>query len=108
MILNISITILRAKSMVNDFNPPLLYIVVILLLACFIISHFISNRWIWVAVVCGFIAGFLGGIYRYGFPDGLVSGFIIGILFNLLSIPFGLLAKYYRSKSQERLKRNRF
>lgn len=65
------------------------------------ISLLASNRWLWLAALCGILSGLCLGISLAGFPTGLIGGLATGIIIDLVVIPLSLLNKYYKKKAEE-------
>ena len=69
-----------------------------------VISHFLDNRKMWIAVLSGILGGLCAGIGSKGFPDGLIDGVIIGMA-SLIVIPSGIITKHYQQTGRKMLKR---
>ncbi len=79
----------------------LAFIGIPLVLVSLFIAYFLSNKRLWLAIVCDILCGLFLGIFENGLPIGLLSGFVIGIFIALFVILSGLLNKYYRKKGWE-------
>jgi hypothetical protein len=66
-----------------------------------VISHFQSDRKLWIAIPLGIFGGFCAGIYLDGFPSGLITGSVFGFFVDLVLVPSSLITKYYRNKGKE-------
>lgn len=90
---------------IKSMLPLLLLILgVFTSIAGIIIAHFFSNRRLWIAAVCMLFTGLSMGIYMNGVPLALISGFIIGAIWNLVIIPGALWTKYLKRVGEERLR----
>lgn len=79
-------------------------------LFCTIISTYIfssgySRIWFPVALVFGFLGGFLVGISVdiYYFPSGFLTGIFLGILIDLSVVGGSWISRHFRKKDQLRL-----
>ena len=87
----------------SNYALILIILSLVLGLITLFICQLLPNRWIWIGIICGFLAGLLAGIERSGLPCGVLIGGILGIGFDLIMVPSGLLTKYYARKGWERI-----
>jgi hypothetical protein len=85
-------------------------IALILALVGIFTAFLFSNRWIWLAIICIFLSGFLMG-FAFRIASGsllskFIVGFVGGLAFVIFIIPSSLLVKYYREKGREWLDKN--
>ena len=82
------------------------YLAVILLSVMFLGIVFGPKKYMIAIAVMGFVIGLTFGIFIKGIPSGLLTGSFVGFLLDILLIPSGLLARYYRNIGISRLKRH--
>ena len=84
----------------------IVYLGLILLSIMYLVIVFLDKKYIVVIAIIGFSLGMIFGMLIKGIPSGLLTGSFMGFLIDILLIPSGLLAKYYRTKGMSRLRRN--
>jgi len=68
----------------------------------YILGGWGSKRWLLVAIIPGFLSGFLIGISTdiFGFPAGLGTGVVAGVVTLICFVGGGWLTRYYKDSSK--------
>jgi len=85
------------------FSPILLCLVAFVsLIVSIIMASWGPKRWIWLSIICAFLAGFLPGYHIGGWWTGVGVGCFI--LFTM--VPGLLLTRFFRERAHRRFKLN--
>jgi len=83
----------------NDYLPILLCAGTFAsFLISIIIASYLSKHWLWLSIICAFLAGFFPGFYIGGFWAGIAIGCVLAI--SLVSTT--LVTRFFRERAQRK------